>query len=111
MCDTVSPSANPCRLATQPFRRTIVCVRGSQALRYRVPPKRSSKVPAVPIKAIAPVIKPLLKPVVEPVLIRLDHHEKLLEDLKTALDVQFKRTAAIQVQLDQLIATLAKRTL
>ncbi len=64
--------------------------------------KRSRQ--AVPFHAIEPVIRP----VVEPVLTRLDRHEKLLEELKAALEIQFKRTAAIQAQLDQLLATLPK---
>ena len=50
----------------------------------------------------------IIKPLVEPVLSRLDRHEELLRELKTALDVQFKRTAAVQAQLDQLLAALAK---
>ena len=74
-----------------------------------MPPKRPAKPPAISAHALAPVIKPLLEPVVEPVLTRLDRHEKLLEEVKTALDVQFKRTAAIQAQLDQLAATLSRR--
>ena len=53
-------------------------------------------------------ILPLLKPVVQPVLSRLDRHEQLLEELKTALDLQFKRTAQIQAQLDQLLANFSK---
>lgn len=55
------------------------------------------------------IIKPLLKPVVAPVLTRLDRHEKLLEEMKNALEIQFKRTAAIQAQLDVLIGSLAKQ--
>ena len=54
-------------------------------------------------------LKPLLKPVVEPVLERLARTEKLLEEMKTALEVQFKRTAAIQAQLDQIVARLPRR--
>ena len=53
-------------------------------------------------------LRPLLKPVVEPVIERLDRHERLLADMKAALDVQFKRTAEIQAQLDLLIARLAR---
>ena len=60
--------------------------------------------PAVPVTRL----RPLLKPVVEPVIERLDRHEKLLADMKAALDVQFKRTAEIQAQLDLLIARLAR---
>jgi hypothetical protein len=45
-----------------------------------------------------------MKPLVEPVVARLDRHEQLLLDLKSALDIQFKRIAAIQAQLDHLIA-------
>ena len=54
-------------------------------------------------------IRPVLKPVVQPVLTRLDRVERLLEDMRSALDVQFKRTAAIQAQVDQLVAALSKR--
>ena len=72
-----------------------------------MPPKRQAR-PALPIHALAPVLKPLIEPVVEPVLTRLDRVEKHLEEVKTALDVQFKRTAAIQAQLDHLITTLSK---
>ena len=58
---------------------------------------------------ILPFIKPLLEPVVEPVLERLDRNEKLLLELKAALDIQFKRTAQIQAQLDTLVARFARR--
>jgi hypothetical protein len=51
-------------------------------------------------------LRPLLKPAVEPVIERLDRHEKLLAEVKAALDVQFKRTAEIQARLDILIAVL-----
>jgi hypothetical protein len=68
-----------------------------------VPPKR-------PAAASASVqqLKPLLKPIVEPVLARLDRHEALLEELKTALEIQFRRTAEVQAQLDKILSTLAK---
>ena len=39
---------------------------------------------------------------------RLDRHERILEELTTALIVQFQRTAAIQAQLDLLLATLKR---
>ncbi len=42
-------------------------------------------------------------------MIRLDRHEKLLEDVKDALAIQFKRTAEIQAQLDLLLARLPKK--
>jgi hypothetical protein len=62
------------------------------------------------LKAVVkPLIKPIIKPVVEPVLSRLDRHEQLLEEVKAALEIQFKRTAAIQAQLDHLISTLSRR--
>lgn len=54
-------------------------------------------------------IRPVLKPVVQPVLTRLDRVERLLEDLKSSLDVQFKRTAAIQAQVDHLVSALSRR--
>jgi hypothetical protein len=46
----------------------------------------------------------ILKPIIMPVVQRLDRHEQLLLDLKAALDVQFQRIAAIQAQLDQMMA-------
>jgi hypothetical protein len=52
--------------------------------------------------------RPLLKPVVEPVIERLERTEKLLIEMKAALDVQFKRTAEIQAQLDVLVARFNK---
>jgi hypothetical protein len=61
--------------------------------------------PATPIQQ---QIKPVLKPIVEPVLERLDRHEQLLDELKASLDIQFKRTAALQVQLDRILAAVAK---
>ena len=73
-----------------------------------MPPKRPRAI-LPPWRDLAPVIKPLLEPVVEPVLDRLDRQEKLLEEVKAALDVQFKRTAAIQAQLDRVMAMLSKR--
>ena len=74
-----------------------------------MPPKRPSTRPPVLVDGLGPVIKPLLRPLVKPVLTRLDRHEQLLEELKAALEVQFKRTAAIQARLDHLIATLSKQ--
>jgi hypothetical protein len=66
---------------------------------------KSRRAPATrPTNATLPKIAPMLKPLVEPVLIRLDRHEQLLEGVRAALDVQFQRTAAIQAQLDLLIA-------
>ena len=53
-------------------------------------------------------LKPLIEPLVEPVLERLDRHEELLTELKEALDIQFKRTAEVQAQLDRIAAILAK---
>jgi hypothetical protein len=57
---------------------------------------------------------------VEPVLARLERQERLLKELTATqermlgevaakLDLQFRRTATIQAQLDRLIATLSKR--
>jgi hypothetical protein len=60
--------------------------------------------PLVPISKL----RPLLKPVVEPVIERLERHEKLLLEMKTALEVQFKRTAEIQAQLDVIVARFDK---
>jgi len=53
-------------------------------------------------------IKPLIEPLVEPVLERLDRHEELLTELKQALEIQFKRTADVQAQLDKITAMLSK---
>jgi hypothetical protein len=53
-------------------------------------------------------LRPLLKPVVEPVIERLERTENLLIEMKAALDVQFKRTAEIQAQLDVLVARFDK---
>lgn len=88
--------------------RVPPCYFAGFPLRCPVPQKRPSRA-APPLRQLAPVIKPLLAPVVEPVLARLDRHEQLLTELKAALEVQFKRTAAIQAQLDQLVAGLPKR--
>jgi len=78
-----------------------------------LPPKRSrDKVPKAALAALKPLLKPLLPtviaPVVEPVVQRLDRHEELLLSLQASLDVQFQRIAAMQAQLDMLIA--AQRT-
>ena len=54
-------------------------------------------------------LRPLLKPVVEPVIVRLDRTEKLILEMKAALDLQFTRTAQIQAQLDILVARLSTR--
>ena len=53
-------------------------------------------------------LKPLIQPLVKPVLERLDRHEELLTELRDALEVQFKRTAEVQAQLDRITAMLAK---
>ena len=71
---------------------------------YTVSPK-----PRPPVIPELRAIKPLIKPIVEPVLQRLDRHEELLEELKAALDVQFKRTAEIQAQVDRLVAAITSR--
>jgi hypothetical protein len=42
------------------------------------------------------------------VLARLDTHERLLSEVKSALDIQFTRIAEIQAQLDQLLTTIEK---
>jgi hypothetical protein len=70
--------------------------------------KRGTRSPP-DISSIAPVIEPLIKPLVEPVMIRLDRHEKLLEEVKDALAVQFRRTADMQAQLDILLTRLPKK--
>jgi len=44
--------------------------------------------------------------VIAPVVARLDHHERLLRDLKRASEIQLARIAQLQVQLDRLIASL-----
>lgn len=76
-----------------------------------MPPKR--RVRRKPPKSIIAVIKPLIPvvvaPVVEPVVERLDRHEELLLGLKGSLDVQFQRIAAIQAQIDALLAVSRRK--
>lgn len=60
--------------------------------------------PVVPLAKL----RPLFRPIVEPVIERLERTEKLLQEMKAALDVQFKRTAEIQAQLDILVTRLGK---
>ena len=72
-----------------------------------MPPKQPRR-SVLGAEKLAPIIKPLIAPAVRPVLTRLDRHEALLHELKAALDVQFKRTADIQAQLDQLLGRLGK---
>ena len=84
------------------------CESVPDALRCRVAVKKSRRPTAPSVREIAPIIRPLLNPVVKPVLSRLDRHEELLRELKEALNIQFKRTAEIQAQLDQLIGALSK---
>jgi hypothetical protein len=57
-----------------------------------------------------PSLKPVLKPLIEPVVVRLDNHEALLLEMKSTLDVQFQRIAAIQAQLDHLLASIRNRS-
>lgn len=68
-----------------------------------VPTKRRP-IAAVPVEELAPVLKPVLKPVVH----RLDRLEKTVLEMREALEVQFKRTAAIQGQLDRLLAEITR---
>ena len=67
-------------------------------------PTRQRSMVSVPLEQLAPALKPALDPVVD----RLDSLEKTVLEIRGALDVQFKRTAAIQAQLDRLLAELAK---
>ena len=39
----------------------------------------------------------------QPVLTRLERHESLLEEIRQSLQIQFRRTAEVQAQLDKLI--------
>jgi hypothetical protein len=71
-------------------------------LSIRMPAKRPAR------SASAIQLKPLIAPLVEPVLQRLDRHEDLLTEMKEALEIQFKRTADVQAQLDRITAMLAK---
>jgi hypothetical protein len=64
--------------------------------------------PADMVRFLEPALHPLIEPVVAPVLRRLDTHEEILLELKAALDIQFKRTAEIQAQLDRLLARLSE---
>ena len=59
---------------------------------------------------LRPIVKPLLKPVVEPVLDRLDRHEELLTEMKAELEIQFKRTAEVQAQLDRIVSLLSEKS-
>ena len=70
--------------------------------------KRPARRSPRPSRSGPTALKPLLRPVIEPVLTRLDRLEALLEEMKGSMDVQFKRTAAIQAQLDQVLAARAK---
>lgn len=63
---------------------------------------------AVPVEALAPVLKPVLEPIVEPVVERLGRLEKAVLEVREGLDIQFKRTAAMQAQLDRLLAEITK---
>jgi hypothetical protein len=81
--------------------------RSHDSLHTVMPPKRPAA-GAPSIQQIKPLIEPLIEPIVEPVLERLDRHEDLLMKLKEALDIQFKRTAEVQAQLDKITAMLAK---
>ena len=64
--------------------------------------------PAEIVRFLEPGLQPLIEPAVAPVLTRLDLHEEILRDLRAALDIQFKRTAEIQAQLDRLLARLSE---
>ena len=63
-----------------------------------------------PVVVPIPALKPALQPIIEPVVSRLDRHEELLSEVKATLDVQFRRIAAIQAQLDHLLASLRNRS-
>lgn len=71
-------------------------------------PTKRRTIAAVPVEELVPVLKPALEPVIEPVVERLDKLEKTVLEIKEELDVQFKRTAAIQAQLDRLLAEITK---
>ena len=76
-------------------------------LRCAVAKKKVRRAPAaVPLPALRPALKPIIEPVVE----RLDRHENLLLEVKGALDVQFQRIAALQAQIDHLLASLRNRS-
>jgi hypothetical protein len=73
--------------------------------------KKRSRLPVtVPVRVLKPVLKPIIEPIIEPVVIRLDKHEELLLEVKSALNVQFTRIAALQAQMDHLLATLRNRS-
>lgn len=67
-------------------------------------PTRRRPIAAVPVEELAPAFEPVIEPVVE----RLGRLEKVVLDIREALDVQFKRTAAMQAQLDRLLAEITK---
>ena len=76
--------------------------RFSVILSIGMPAKRPARA------ASAIQLKPLIAPLVEPVIQRLDRHEDLLTEMTEALEIQFKRTADVQAQLDRITAMLAK---
>ena len=76
----------------------------SSAVAKKKPRRRLPK--AIPL----PALRPVLKPIIEPVVVRLDKHEDLLHEVKAALDVQFQRIAALQAQMDHLLAKLSHRS-
>lgn len=82
---------------------------GGRGIRYAHEMGAKGRPPRARPSELLPIIKPLLEPVVEPVLERLARTEELLQELKVALDIQFKRTAQIQAQLDMLVARLGKQ--
>lgn len=73
----------------------------------RAPPRR--KPTDTVLAALKPLIPAVVTPVVKPVVDRLDRHESILLELKSALAVQFQRIAAIQAHLDILLADSRRR--
>ena len=71
--------------------------------------KARLRIGTVPVVVVRPGhLKPALKPIVEPMVAKLDRHETLLLEMKAALDVQFQRIAALQAQIDHLLARLSR---
>ena len=66
-------------------------------------PTRTPKGNGDILRVLKPIIPAIVTPVVEPVVMRLDRHEELLRELKKGFDIQFKRIAEIQAQLDALL--------
>src|SRR5687768_6325619 len=81
---------------TLPRSRLRGCAKSHTKL---VGPVRWQQVPSKrPRPPPVPPVQRLLRPLVEPALARLDRHERLLEELQAAMDVQFKRSGSCAIR-------------